>query len=73
MGAADKTVTYVEGGKTKTYGGSASNVFEDDNFITGNDLSSIVESKAVDYAFAKMETQLTAAKALQTLTYSSKK
>ena len=73
LDAADKTVSYVEGGKTKTYGNSASNVLEDDNFITGNDLSAIVESKAVDYAFAKMETQLTASETIQTLTYSSKK
>ena len=72
-GAANKIVSYVEGGKTKTYSSSASNVLEDDNFITTGDLSSIVQSKAVDYSFAKMETQLTASKALQTLTYSSKK
>ena len=33
---------------------SADNVLEDDNFITANnDLSAIVESKAVDYAFAQ--------------------
>ncbi|MBR0061310.1 MAG: hypothetical protein IJP68_07495, partial [Selenomonadaceae bacterium] len=31
LGAVGKTVSYIEGGKTKTYG-SASNVLEDDNF-----------------------------------------
>ena len=73
LGASNKTVSYIEGGKIKAYGGSASNVLEDDNFITGNDLSSLVQSKVADYSFAEVETSLNSAKALMKLAYSGKK
>ena len=71
-GAASKIVRYIESGKTKTYS-SASNILEDDNFIGGNDLSALVQSKTADYFVAEVETALTAAKALPSVTYSSKK
>ena len=72
LGAADKTVSYIEGGKKKTYGNSAANVLEDDNFITDNDLSSLVEEKAVDYSFA--QTTLTQENnQLPSVTFSGKK
>ena len=59
--------------KKKTYGKSASNVLEDDNFITGNDLSSLVQSNSADYFVTAVKTPLTSAKTLPSVTYSSKK
>ena len=74
LGAANKTVSYIDAnGKPKTYVNSTANVLEDDNFITGNDLSSLVQSKAADYSFAEVETSLNSAKALMKLAYSDKK
>ena len=71
-GAASKTVTYIESGKTKTYGNSTANVLEDDNFITGNDLSALVESKPADY-FAVQESLIQKNNLLPSMTLSSKK
>ena len=72
-GAANKTVTYIDAnGKTKTYGNSASNVLEDDNFITGNDLSSIIESKAANYSVVQ-SSLIQKNNQLPSVTFSSKK
>lgn len=74
LDAADKIVSYIDAsGQQKTYGNSASNVIEDDNFITGNDLSLLVQSNSTDYFVAAVETPLTSSKTLPSVTYSSKK
>ena len=54
QGAYGEQVTWWEDGeKTTKVFTVSNNVLEDDNFITADDLSSIVESKTVDYAFAQ--------------------
>ena len=74
LDTADKIVSYIDAsGQQKTYGDSASNVLEDDNFITGSDLSSLVQSNSTDYFVAEVETSLKSAKTLPALSYSSKK
>ncbi|MBR0062302.1 MAG: hypothetical protein IJP68_12575, partial [Selenomonadaceae bacterium] len=74
LDAADKIVSYIDAsGQQKTYDNSASNVLEDDNFITGSDLSSLVQSNSTNYSFATVETPMTSAKALPSVTFSSKK
>lgn len=51
QGAAGERLTWWEDGeKTSKIFTVSNNVLEDDNFITSNDLSSIVEDKAVDYS-----------------------
>ena len=80
-GAAGKYITYYDNnGQHSEYCPLAtSNVAEswfvedDDNFATGNDLSSIIQSKAADYSLAEVETSLKSANALDKLTYSTKK
>ena len=71
-GASNKTVSYVEGGNKKTYSNSASNVLEDDNFITDNDLSALVQSKTADYSLVQASL-IQKKNQLPSVTYSSKK
>ena len=74
MGAAGQTVSYIDAsGQQKTYGDAPSNVLEDDNFITADNLSALVQNSAIDCSFAAVETPLTSAKTLPALTYASKK
>ena len=75
VGAAGKAIKVKDAsGETtkKTYGNSASNVLEDDNFITGNDLSALVQSKATDY-FDVRESLIQKNNRLPSVTYSGKK
>ena len=72
--AANKTVSYIDAsGKQKTYGSSASFIADNTNFelTPRNDLSSIVQSKAVDCSFVNTSTKLTRENNL--ITYSGSK
>jgi Ca2+-binding RTX toxin-like protein len=69
--AAGKTITYIEGDKKKTYGSSASFIEDDTDYELTPNLSSLVQSKAVDYSFLSTSNNL--AKKDNLIAYSGKK
>lgn len=77
QGAVGEQLNYwYDGEAHHTIVGANANVLEDDNFITSNDLSALVENKAVDYSAAQASdiTSLTKSNnALPSLSYSKKK
>ena len=77
QGAVGEQINYwYDGEAHHTIVGANANILEDDNFITGSDLSSLVEEKAVDYVAAQASdiTALTKnSTALAAVNYSKKK
>ncbi|MBR4152366.1 MAG: hypothetical protein IKT98_05350 [Selenomonadaceae bacterium] len=59
LGAANKTVSYIESGKTKTYGSSALFIVDDNDYELTPNLSTIVQNKSVDYSFLNTSTEFT--------------
>jgi Ca2+-binding RTX toxin-like protein len=57
-GAADKTVTYIEGDKKKTYSSAPSFIADNNDYELTPNLSSLVQSTAVDYFFLNTSSKL---------------